>query len=196
MVYRFKVWFEENEDIYRVYDLNPSNSFYDFFKIIIESLSFNLKLDSSFYISDDNWRKGKEINLLSKDSKRLLMSETKLKDHINDPHQKMIFITDFSEQWTLLVELQSIQNEIKGINYPLIFKTVGKAPKQNEGTNRFKVVDENEFDEIANKLVANQNVVEDEGFDEEGFGEEGEETEADDFENDFDLGSEDVLDDK
>lgn len=196
MVYRFKVWFEENEDIYRVYDLNPSNSFYDFFKIIIESLSFNLKLDSSFYISDDNWRKGKEINLLSKDSKKLLMSETKLKDHINDPHQKMIFITDFSEQWTLLVELQSIQNEIKGINYPLIFKTVGKAPKQNEGTNRFKVVDENEFDEIANKLVANQNVVEDEGFDEEGFGEEGEETEADDFESDFDLGSEDVLDDK
>lgn len=196
MVYRFKVWFEENEDIYRVYDLNPNNSFYDFFKIIIESLSFNLKLDSSFYISDDNWRKGKEINLLSKDNKKLLMSETKLKDHINDPHQKMILITDFNEQWTLLVELQSIQNEIKGINYPLIFKTVGKAPKQNEGTNRFKVVDENEFDEIANKLVANQNVIEDEGFDEEGFGEEGEESEEEDFENDFDLGSDDLLDDK
>mgnify|MGYP001182307007 CR=1 FL=1 len=196
MVYRFKVWFEENEDIYRIYDLNPNNSFYDFFKIIIESLSFNLKLDSSFYISDDNWRKGKEINLLNKDNRKLLMSETKLKDHINDPHQKMILITDFNEQWTLMVELQSIQNEIKGINYPLVFKTVGKAPKQNEGTNRFKVVDENEFDEIANKLVANQNVVEDEGFDEEGFGEEGEESESEDFENDFDLGSEDLLDDK
>jgi hypothetical protein len=141
MIYRFKVWFEEDEDICRVIDVSPISSFEVFFNAIIDAIGFNKKLDSSFYISDDNWRKGKEISL--KDSTKLLMSQAKLNTHINDPHQKFILITDFNEEWTLLVELQSIQNDVKGINYPLVFKSTGKAPKQNEGVGRFKIVDEN-----------------------------------------------------
>jgi hypothetical protein len=180
MIYRFKVWFEEDEDICRVIDVSPISSFEVFFNAIIDAIGFNKKLDSSFYISDDNWRKGKEISL--KDSTKLLMSQAKLNTHINDPHQKFILITDFNEEWTLLVELQSIQNDVKGINYPLVFKSTGKAPKQNEGVGRFKIVDENEFDEIANKLVSKHAPLVEDGFDEEGFGEEGEDVDEEDDE--------------
>jgi hypothetical protein len=88
-------------------------------------------------------------------------------------------ITDFNEQWTLNIELQSIQNDVNGISYPFVFRSVGKAPKQNEGIGRFKIVDETEFDEIANKLVSKHAPMIDEDFDEEGFGEEGEEGDED-----------------
>lgn len=173
MIYRFKVWFEEDEDINRIIDIMPGASFQEFHHIIMDSIGFKKDVPSSFYSSDDNWRKGKEISL--KDEQKLMMSKARLKEFVNDPHQKFILITDFNEQWTLYIELQSIQNDVKGISYPFVFRTVGKAPKQNEGVGRFKIVDENEFDEMANKLVSKHAPMVDEDFDDEGFGEEGEE---------------------
>ena len=187
MIYRFKVWFEEEEDIFRVVDIAPSATFLSLHEVVLDSIGFKKDLPSSFYCSDDNWRKGKEISL--KDSSKLLMETAKLKDHINDPHQKFIFITDFNENWTLNIELQSIQNDVNGISYPFVFKSVGKAPKQNEGIGRFKTVDENEFDEIANKLVSKHAPMIDEDFDEEGFGEEGEDSDEDSDEFDGSLDS-------
>ena len=176
MIYRFKVWFEEDEDINRVIDIQPTATFLDLHNIVLDSIGFNKKEASSFYVSDDNWRKGKEVTLMENGSK-LLMDKVKINELVNDPHQKFLYITDFKEQWALHIELQSIQNDVKGIKYPLISKSTGKAPKQNEGLGRFKIVDESEFDEIANKLVSKQAPMLDEGFDENAFGEEGEDEE-------------------
>lgn len=190
MIYRFKVWFEEEEDINRVIDITPSSSFLEFHHVILDSINFKKDLPSSFYTSDDNWRKGKEISL--NDSSKALMESSKLKDFVNDPHQKFILITDFNEQWTLHIELQSIQNDVKGISYPFVFRSVGKAPKQNEGIGRFKIVDETEFDEIANKLVSKHAPMVDEDFDEEGFGEEGDsDVDDDEFGETLGTGDED-----
>ena len=170
MIYRFKVWFEEDEDIYRVIDINPAASFLDLHNKVLDSIAFNKALPSSFYVSDDSWRKGIEITLEDESGKKQVMATAKIKDFVNDPHQKFLYITDFAEQWTLLIELQSIQNDIKGVNYPFVSKTAGKAPKQNEGTGRFKIVDESEFDEIASKIASKHSPALDEGFDEEAFG--------------------------
>ena len=185
MIYRFKVWFEEEEEVYRVIDIQPASSFLDFHNAILDSIGFKKDLASAFYVSDDNWRKGKEISLT--DASKLKMSEVKLKDCINDPHQKFVYITDFAEQWTFCIELQSINNDADGVKYPHVFKTVGKAPKQQDGLSRFKTVDENEFDEIANKLVSKHAPMVDEDFDEDGFGQEGDDDdqESDEFSDEF-----------
>ncbi len=193
MIYRFKVWFDEEEDINRVIDILPSSTFLEFHNIILDSIGFNKELPTSFYCSDDNWRKGREISL--KDEGKLQMSNAKLKEFVNDPHQKYVYITDFNEQWTFHIELQSIQNDVNGISYPLIFKSNGKSPKQNEGINRFKVVDENEFDEIANKLVSQHAPIIDEDFDVEGFVEERdpEDEEPDELGEAFEAGEEEHI---
>src|SRR5690606_24009979 len=170
MIYRFKVWFEEEEDIFRVIDIAPAATFLQLHHVVLDSINFNKELPSSIFLSDDNWRKGKEFSL--NDSAKNLMESSKLKDNVNDPHQKFILITDLNELWTLHIELQTIQNEVNGISYPIVFRSVGKAPKQNEGLGRFKIVDETEFDEIANKLVSKHAPMIDEDFDEEGFGQE------------------------
>jgi len=194
MIYRFKVWFEEDEDINRVIDIQPTASFLDLHNIMLDSIGFNKKEASSFYVSDDNWRKGKEVTLMENGSK-LLMYKIKINELVNDPHQKFLYITDFKEQWALHIELQSIQNDVKGIKYPLISKSTGKAPKQNEGLGRFKIVDESEFDEIANKLVSKQAPMLDEGFDESAFGEEGEDEEniEDEFGTNYGEGEEEHI---
>jgi hypothetical protein len=191
MIYRFKIWFEEEDDIFRVIDITPSSSFLQFHDIILDSIGFKKDLPSAFYSSEDNWRKGKEIHSVEG---KFLMENIKLKDQVNDPHQKFVYITDFNEQWTLHIELQSIQNEVGGLTYPIVFKSVGKAPKQNEGLSRFKTIDENEFDEIANKLVSQHApmVDVDVDFDEEGFSEGGDDADAiDDVGEAFGSGDDD-----
>lgn len=161
MIYRFKIWFEDLEDIIRLIDVKPGNTFLEFHHTIQESIGFDKKEPSSFYLSDDKWRKKLEIVLDDMGMEeedhaepKLLMKDCKLKDFINDPHQRFIYVTDFIAMWTLNIELLLIADEEKGKSYPLLYRSEGKAPKQREADNRFKLVDDNEFEELAAKILA------------------------------------------
>jgi hypothetical protein len=82
------------------------------------------------------------------------MSKSKLCDYIIDPHQKMIYIYDFIELWTILIELNGIEiKEKAGVKYPVCTKTVGLSPKQYAKVQRFGLVDDNEFDEITKNYL-------------------------------------------
>lgn len=178
MIYRFKIWFEEEEEIIRWIDIKPSHSFLDFHNAIIDSIQFDKSQPSSFYLSTDNWRKGKEISSIKKEGVAS-MEDSKLKDYINDPHQKFIFITDSVNYWTLFIELVSISEEKKNINYPNLFKSEGKAPKQSGGVEKLKLGTESEFDELATQMISERSPskLTDPDDLESGFGEEGEEEE-------------------
>lgn len=159
MVYRFKIWFDEVEDVYRWIDIKPSHTFLEFHNIIQEAIGFDKKEPSSFFISDDRWRKHMEIALQDmgeesdNDLPKPLMKDARLRDYINDPHQRFVYITDFLAMWTLFVELQTIADEAPKKEYPLIYKSEGKAPRQREDS-RFKMLDDNEFDALAAKILA------------------------------------------
>ncbi len=62
-VYRFRVSFEDNEEIYREIEIKSLQNFEDFHTIILSSIGFDNKHQASFFISDDYWRKGDEITL-------------------------------------------------------------------------------------------------------------------------------------
>lgn len=159
MVYRFKIWFDEVEDVYRWIDIKPSHTFLEFHNIIQEAIGFDKKEPTSFFISDDRWRKHMEITLqdMGEDSEndlpKPLMKDARLRDYINDPHQRFVYITDFLAMWTLFIELQTIADEAPKKEYPLIYKSEGKAPRQREDS-RFKMLDDNEFDALAAKILA------------------------------------------
>jgi hypothetical protein len=161
MIYRFKVWFEEIEDVVRWIDIKPSHSFLDFHHAIQDAIGFDKKEFSSFYISDDRWRKLMEISLedmhMGEDEESaqpaVLMKDSRLRDFINDPHQRFVYITDFVANWTLLCELQAIADEQPKKEYPLTYRTEGKAPRQREDS-KFKMLDDNEFDALAAKILA------------------------------------------
>ncbi len=164
MVYRFKVWFENNEDVVRWIDLKPSQTFLDFHKVILDSVSFDQKELSSFYISDGQWKRHFEImmeDMTQDDSDEalpvILLKDAKLRDYINDPHQRFIFVYDYLANWTFHCELISIEETKTTLNYPAVIKSEGIAPRQRED-NKFKLLDDNEFDELAAKILASKGI--------------------------------------
>lgn len=177
-IYRFKVTFEDNEDVYREIEIKSTQNFEDFHNIIIQSIGFDNTHDASFFISDDYWRKGEEVRLRAAEGKRQ-MNKCKIALLIDDPHQKFVYIYDPKAQWTFLAELLKIVPDDAKANYPKCVKTAGEAPKQYIVTNAPPAVDEDEDfdDESHSDDEAYQNA---HGEDETSLleGEEGEEEET------------------
>ena len=157
-VYKFKISFEDYEDIYRVIEIKSTQTFFDFHKAILESVGFDSKQLASFYMSNDSWKKGQEITLEdmtdNPDNPIPVMAKSKLNQYIIDPHQKIFYVYDFIECWTFLIELVSISiTENPKVTYPACIKTVGLAPKQYDKVQKFGLVDDNEFDEITKNYL-------------------------------------------
>ena len=133
-VYKFRVSFEDYDDISRDIDIKSNQTFADFHKAIHQSISFDGNASASFYMSNDYWHKGKEITHLEKDVKTEsvnLMEKSQLKNFIVDPHQKIYYVFNFEKPWTFHVELIKIViNEDASVSYPLCTKSNGEAPKQ------------------------------------------------------------------
>lgn len=172
-VYRFKTTFEDYEDILRVIEIKSTQSFLDFHLAIQKAIGFDNSQLASFYMSDDQWKKGFEITLESMHSEEdmsdetfipvPIMKESRLCDYINDPHQKFVYVFDFLNMWTLFLELTDILlQENPKLTYPAVTKSVGVAPKQHVDK-KFTLVDDDEFEEIAENFLAGH----EDGLDEE-----------------------------
>jgi histidinol phosphatase-like enzyme len=157
-VYKFKVTFEEFDDVYRVIEIKSTQTFEDLHKAILDSIKFDQKQLASFYMSTDTWKKGQEITLEdmseNEENPTPVMSKSKLSEYIIDPHQKILYVYDFIEVWTFYIELVGIEiKEKAGVKYPVCSKTVGLAPKQYDKVQKFGLVDDNEFDEITKNYL-------------------------------------------
>jgi hypothetical protein len=134
-VLKFRAYFEEDDSIYRDVAVKHNQSFLELYQVILKSYEFDNKHPATFYRSNDNWQRGREISLekyqknYAKDP--LLMSETQIGSEIRDPNQKFIFVYDFNRNWTFLVELINVSKEENAkIDYPTVVKTEGIAPSQ------------------------------------------------------------------
>jgi len=190
-VYRFRVTFEEYDEVIRDVEIKSTQNFDDLHNIIQSSIGFDASKHASFYMSNDNWLKEQEISSeekKDKDGKKVpLMKDSRLCDFIADPHQKIYYISDFDSKWTFFVELFKILPAADvNIIYPLCVKSIGEAPKQYTITSVPKsiVAEETEFDALLATLDDDEDDVEEEslvetetGVDEEeieGMSEEGE----------------------
>lgn len=186
IVYRFKVTFEDVDEVERTIDIRANQTFTDMYRAIVESIGFDPNITASFYISGDNWRKGREITNAHKDD-TLMMSDCKLNSFVNDPHQKMLLVTHDEMEWTLRVQLFKIQKAEETVAYPVCVKSVGTAPKQS------KIISiglaTNEFEEMVDEIVREEEEhdISEMGFDDES----GLETAADDEVVEIDEDSDD-----
>ena len=134
-LYRFKVTFEDYDDVSRDIDIKSTQTFEDLHKAIHQSTGYNPDFSSSFYISNDQWIKGEEITYLP-NQKRIdrgvaLMEKVKLSSRIDDPHQKFYYTFNFDRPFDFHVELMKIiLDETPGVTYPAIIRSTGEAPRQ------------------------------------------------------------------
>jgi hypothetical protein len=134
-LYRFRITFEDYDDVTREIDVKSNQTFEDLHRAIHQSTGYNSEYPSSFYISNDQWTKGEEITYLP-NQKRVdrglaLMNKVKMLSYIDDPHQKFYYTFNFDRPFDFHVELMKIiLDEAPGITYPAVIKSTGEAPKQ------------------------------------------------------------------
>ena len=137
-IYKFRVTYEDHDDVYRDIEIKSGQTFEDFHNAIQKAIGFDNAHPASFYISDDYWRKGMEITLRKEDAgdgkSKKLMAKSKLAGFIEDPHQKMVYVFDFKVQWTFLIELTKINLGEPNGEFPKCVKSSGTAPKQYKKT--------------------------------------------------------------
>jgi hypothetical protein len=135
-ILRFRVYWEDDESIYRDVVIKHTQNFADLHYCILKSYEFDSKHKATFYRSNDNWLRGREISLEKYDDKvykvdPMIMSEVVLGSEIKDPNQKFIYVYDFNKFWTFMVELINVdKEENKKITYPSCIRTEGIAPSQ------------------------------------------------------------------
>lgn len=168
-ILKFRVYFEEDDSIYRDIAIQHKQTFFDLHLAILKAFEFDSKHGATFYRSNDNWQRGREISLeaYNKQYKAppLLMKDTAIGTEIRDPNQKFIYLYDFQKNWSFLVSLIHVSKEENAkLSYPALVRTEGIPPSQY-GT---KSLLGEKFADVEEKYDLQKGT---EGFGEEGEGE-------------------------
>ncbi len=169
-ILKFRVYLEEEDSIYRDISIHHTHHFTLLHNTILTSYEFDNKHQATFYRSNDNWQRGKEITLEKYEkeyaAEPLLMNETTIGSQIFNTTQKFIYQYDFNKSWIFLVELINVaKEEVNIANYPLINRKEGLPPSQYgtkglTGTNKLTEVEE-KYD--LSKLIEGFNTKDDDG---------------------------------
>ncbi len=134
MIYRFRAILDHDnkEDIFRDIEIRKTDTFEDLFNVLTQSFGFDGSEMASFYISDNEWHQGQEIALfdMGENDDIQLMNETIIEDIVDEDQTKLIFVYDFLNMWTFLVELGEIVEEAQGTDYPNLMFVCGQVPSE------------------------------------------------------------------
>ena len=134
-ILKFRVYYEEDESIYRDILIKHTHTFYDFCITILHAWDFDNKHQATFFRSNDKWQKGREISLDKYDKAYpvppLMMKDTTIASEIKDTNQRFIFVYDFAKNWSFLIELINItKEENPRVIYPSVSRKEGIGPQQ------------------------------------------------------------------
>jgi hypothetical protein len=180
-ILKFRVYYQEDDSIYRDIVIKHTNNFFDLHQAILIAYEFDKIHAATFYRSNDIWQRGREISIEKYEkeyrAEPLLMTETTIASEIKDPNQKFIYEYDFVKHWFFAIELINVDKEENAkLSYPCCIRTEGIAPSQY-GT---KGLVDKRLAEMEEKYDLKATAMED-GFGEEGEdGESGEENEEQD----------------
>lgn len=145
-IYRFKIVWEENEEVERIILIKSNQTFEDFFHAITDAFELtNKDVSASFFTSDDYWDKHVEITLKKEDIQgdEKLMTHTKVASFVEQPRQRFVFMYDAQLQLTFLIELIKIEpdkNAKTNDTFPQLIFSKNKIPKRRK-TLQTKTID-------------------------------------------------------
>lgn len=133
MIFRFLMLSDEVENFKRELKIDSDSTFFDLYKVIIDSTGFNDQEMASFFLCNNKWRKLQEITLMEMDTDSdedsFIMSECILNDFLEDEKQKLMFVFDYLTERALYIELSEIIPG-KNLKKPVITISEGEAPNQ------------------------------------------------------------------
>ena len=184
-ILKFRVYLEEDDSVYRDIVIRHSQTFFDLHQCILKAYEFDNKHQATYYRSNDQWLRGREISVEKYDKPYkvppLIMADTLIGSEIQQPNQKFVYVYDFAKNWGFLVELINVtKEESSKIMYPSVSRKEGIGHQQY-GT---KGLLGPKFAEIEEKYDLKEAT--------EGFGEEGD---IDDSETDDIISEDEAADD-
>ena len=149
LIYRFRITSQEHEEYSMEMEIQPGQTFRDFHECIIESSEL-LPPDKAFFFPTDKKNKrstGISLKSYKKQEKRYdpeldemvvevytpkLMKDAKIKNYIEDPHQRMVYEYYGKSAHTFLIELFRIVQSDGLTIYPKCLRRTGELPKRIE----------------------------------------------------------------
>jgi hypothetical protein len=133
MVYKFRVILDAEEDIFRDIAILSDDTLEDLHNAIFNSFGFDGMEVASFYTCDDTWNQDDEIPMFDSGDvpgEQKTMSDYQLEDLLDKQNTKIIYVYDFINMWTFLVELAAIEDQIPGNIYPETIFSHGEMPDE------------------------------------------------------------------
>lgn len=141
-IYKFRVSFEDTEDIYRDIEMHSEMTFADLHYAILNAISFDTVHKGFFYDSDNTWHRAQEVVQITPEGMKGRAEKEVLADYIFDPRQRFIYRYDEKELWTFTVELIKLSPD-DNRPLPKVVAIVGAPPKQyKDAPLKFKSTDE------------------------------------------------------
>jgi len=128
MVYKFRVILDTEEDIFRDIAILEEDTLEDLHNAIVNAFDFDGLEIASFYTCDDKWNQEDEISLFDTGDvpgEQKIMSDYQLSEILDKENTKIIYVYDFLNMWTFLVELAAIEEITVGETYPSLLFSHG-----------------------------------------------------------------------
>lgn len=133
MVYKFRVILDTEEDIFRDIAILEDDNLEDLHNAIVNAFGFDGLELASFYTCDNQWNQDEEIPLFDTGDvagEIKTMADYPLTSILDKEHTKIIYVYDFLNMWTFLVELAAIEEVEVGFVYPNTLFAHGIMPME------------------------------------------------------------------
>lgn len=131
MIYRFRITLNGDETTFRDIEIEATDSFEDLHNAILQSFGFDGSEMASFYLANEEWEPLEEITLFDmsdeeEDVGKFTMQESFLEDILGEDQTRMVYIYDFLNLWTFMVELADIVERQSSTDYPNLLFAQGQ----------------------------------------------------------------------
>lgn len=168
MVYKFKVFSDEDSKFFMDIEILSRQTFYDLHDLIQEELEFDRSHLASFFTATHSWKKIKEIPLIDMGNNSMdeviIMENAKLSDYVKDAHQKFIYIFDYINDRGFKIELDEIKPESSNMYYPVCTNFGGEIPPQigKKTTKKSSIFDDDDDDFDSPRIIKPLPILDDE----------------------------------
>jgi hypothetical protein len=175
MIYKFRAILDAEEDVFRDIAIQEEDTLEDLHNAIVNAFGFDGMEVASFYTCDDQWNQEEEIPMFDSGDvpgEMKIMSDYPLNQLLGADQTKIIYVYDFINMWTFLVELAAIEEPQSSETYPALLFSHGELPntapeKEFEAENEdFYSEFEDDLDEDDLDMFSGDDSFEDYGFEE------------------------------
>ncbi|MDP4935197.1 MAG: plasmid pRiA4b ORF-3 family protein [Salibacteraceae bacterium] len=135
-VLQIRALLDYEKNVFRDIEIGADDHFGQLHDIIQEAFGFDNSQMASFYVSNEEWIKGREITLMDVGEKDengdaiLLMHHISVGDYLTEQSEKMIYVFDFLLMWCFYLDVISVSELEDTVILPRITQSFGDAPAQ------------------------------------------------------------------